>query len=63
LAIILHTCEFPQGNSWAKRITKKAIQVLNSEDLVGAMAQTMNGDEWIFRTHACVEVCRAGAAD
>jgi uncharacterized membrane protein len=48
LAIILHTCEFPQGNSWAKRITKKAIQVLNSEDLVGAMAQTMNGDEWIF---------------
>ena len=48
LAIILHTCEFPQGNSWAKRITKKAIQVLNSEDLVGAMAQTLNGDEWIF---------------
>lgn len=48
LAIILHTCEFPQGNSWAKRITKKAIQVLNSEDLVGALAQTMNGDEWIF---------------
>ncbi len=48
LAIILHTCEFPQGNTWAKRITKKAIQVLNSEDLVGALAQTMNGDEWIF---------------
>ena len=34
LAIILHTCEFPQGNTWAKRITKRAIQVLNSEDLV-----------------------------
>jgi uncharacterized membrane protein len=48
LAIILHTCEFPQGNSWAKRITKKAIEVLNSEDLVGALAQTENGDEWIF---------------
>lgn len=48
LAIILHTCEFPQGNSWAKRITKKAIQVLNSDDLVGALAQTMQGDEWIF---------------
>ena len=30
LAIILHTCEFPQGNSWAKRITKKAIKVLNA---------------------------------
>lgn len=48
LAIILHTCEFPQGNSWAKRITKKAIQVLSSEDLVGALAYGMSGEEWIF---------------
>jgi uncharacterized membrane protein len=48
LAIILHTCEFPQGNSWAKRITKKAIQVLSSEDLVGALGYGMNGEEWIF---------------
>ncbi|MCP4814294.1 MAG: hypothetical protein GY888_17435, partial [Planctomycetaceae bacterium] len=30
LVIILHTCEFPQGNTWAKRITKQAIQVLNA---------------------------------
>jgi uncharacterized membrane protein len=49
LAIILHTCEFPQGNSWAKRITKRAIKVLNSEDEVGALAQTNNGDEWLFK--------------
>ena len=48
LAIILHTCEFPQGNSWAKRITKQAIKVLSSEDLVGALAQTSKGDDWIF---------------
>lgn len=48
LVIVLHTCEFPQGNSWAKRITKKAIQVLSSEDLVGALAYGMNGEEWIF---------------
>lgn len=48
LAIVLHTCEFAQGNSWAKRITKKAIQVLSSEDLVGALAYGMNGEEWIF---------------
>jgi uncharacterized membrane protein len=48
LAIILHTCEFPRGNSWAKRITKKAIQVLSSEDLVGALGYGMNGEEWIF---------------
>ncbi|MCA9034712.1 MAG: VWA domain-containing protein [Planctomycetaceae bacterium] len=48
LAIILHTCEFPAGNSWAKRITKRAIQVLNAEDLVGALAYGMSGEEWIF---------------
>lgn len=48
LVIILHTCEFPQGNSWAKRITKEAIRVLNAEDEVGAIGYGMNGNEWIF---------------
>ncbi len=48
LVIILHTCEFPQGNSWAKRITKEAIRVLNSEDEVGAIGYGMGGNEWIF---------------
>jgi uncharacterized membrane protein len=47
LVIILHTCEFPQGNTWAKRITKQAIKVLNSEDDVGAIGYN-GGDEWIF---------------
>ena len=48
LVIILHTCEFPQGNTWAKRITKQAIRVLNAEDEVGAIGYGMTGDEWIF---------------
>lgn len=48
LVIILHTCEFPSGNTWAKRITKEAIRVLSSEDEVGAIGYGMNGDEWIF---------------
>ncbi|MFM7056516.1 MAG: VWA domain-containing protein [Planctomycetota bacterium] len=48
VAIILHTCEFASGNAWAKRITKRAIQVLNPEDLVGVLAQTASGDGWIF---------------
>jgi len=48
LVIILHTCEFAQGNSWAKRITKEAIKVLSAEDEVGAIGYGMNGDEWIF---------------
>lgn len=52
LVIILHTCEFPQGNTWAKRITKEAIRVLNSEDEVGAIGYGMNGNEWIFELTA-----------
>lgn len=48
LVVILHTCEFPSGNTWAKRITKEAIRVLSSEDEVGAIGYGMNGDEWIF---------------
>jgi len=48
LAIILHTCEFPEGNTWAKRITKQAIKVLGAQDEVGLLAYTENGEEWIF---------------
>ena len=48
LVIILHTCEFPQGNTWAKRITKEAIKVLNSEDDVGAIGYGSSGNQWIF---------------
>lgn len=48
LVIILHTCEFPSGNTWAKRITKEAIRVLSAGDEVGAIGYGMNGDEWIF---------------
>jgi Ca-activated chloride channel homolog len=55
LAIILHTCEFADGNTWAKRITKSAIKVLGDEDEVGVLAYVWNGgnnnaapDAWIF---------------
>lgn len=48
LAIILHTCEFPEGNTWAKRITKQAIKVLGAQDEVGVLAYTQNGEEWVF---------------
>jgi len=50
LAIILHTCEFAQGNTWGKKITKKAIQVLGKKDDVGVLAFDYNvGDRWIFK--------------
>ena len=48
LAIILHTCEFAEGNTWGKRITKQAIKVLGSQDEVGVLAYTQKGEEWLF---------------
>ena len=49
LVIILHTCEFAEGNTWAKRITKQAIKVLGSQDEVGVLAYDWQGrDKWIF---------------
>lgn len=53
LVIILHTCEFPDGNTWGKRITKEAIRVLSPQDDVGVLAysyaQNMSGDSWLFK--------------
>ena len=49
LAIILHTCEFPEGNTWAKRISKQAIRVLGTQDLVGLIAYEVSGEDWIFK--------------
>ncbi len=48
LVIILHTCEFPEGNTWAKRITKRAIKVLSEQDEVGAIGYDSSGENWIF---------------
>lgn len=48
LVIVLHTCEFPQGNTWAKRITKQAIKVLSDQDEAGVLAyDSMGKDRWI----------------
>ncbi len=48
LAIILHTCEFAEGNTWGKRITKQAIKVLGAQDEVGVLAYTQEGEKWLF---------------
>jgi Ca-activated chloride channel homolog len=44
LVIVLHTCEFGQGNYWAKVVTKEAIRVLGSQDEAGAIYS----QGWIF---------------
>ena len=41
-------CEFAEGNTWAKRITKEAIKVLGAQDEVGAICYGFGGDHWIF---------------
>jgi len=49
LAIILHTCEFPEGNTWGKRVAKEALRVLGAQDEVGALAYDYQGGEkWLF---------------
>ena len=53
LAIILHTCEFPEGNTWAKRMAKEAIRVLGAQDEAGLIAYVwgtgnQSGYNWIF---------------
>ncbi len=35
LAIVLHTCEIPQGNAWAREISIAALNVLSAEDFFG----------------------------
>lgn len=50
LAIILEMCEFPDGDGWAKTITKKAIRVLGAKDDVGVLTYSYgldSGDHWI----------------
>lgn len=51
LVIILHTCEFADGNTWGKRITNQAIRVLSGHDEVGALVydKTDDVEKWLFR--------------
>ena len=48
LCIILHTCEFPEGNTWAKRITKEAIKVLSARDEIGVIDYE-GGEQWVVK--------------
>ncbi len=48
LAIILHTCEFPEGNTWAKRITKEAVKVLSARDEIGVIDYE-GGEQWVVK--------------
>ena len=47
LALILHTCEFANGNMWAKRIAQISIEALTPEDFAGILLWDRSGrDSW-----------------
>ncbi len=55
LALIMHSCEMPQGNYWGQRVAIAAIQALSSLDYVGIVEYNwnpqgvnINGCSWAF---------------
>lgn len=52
LGIVLHTCEFAEGNSWGKKISKAAIDVLSPQDYAGLLyfgyGTGSSGENWLF---------------
>lgn len=48
LCLILHTCEFPDGNYWAKQIGVAALNVLGPKDYMGVLFYGSGGEQWLF---------------
>ena len=49
LVLVLHTCEIQDGNAWAREIGLASLNVLSSQDLMGAIAYLGTGEDWIFK--------------
>jgi len=48
LVLILHTCEFQNGNYWAQRIAQDSILALTPKDYAGLIIYGMGGDDWLL---------------
>lgn len=48
LVIVLHTCEFAEGNTYGKRIAKEAIRVLGAQDEAGLLDYENGSHRWVF---------------
>ncbi len=46
VAMVLHTCEFPDGNRWARETAAAVVDVLGERDKVGVLLYGMGGEEW-----------------
>jgi len=71
LVIVLHTCEFPDGNAAARSVTKAAIRALSAQDEVGVLVYDMLGsDTWVIplqrafdKSKLCAAIDSAQPAD
>jgi uncharacterized membrane protein len=46
--VVLHTCEFPQGNDWARTIAKSVVRTLGKRDWFGCVDYEMNqASHWV----------------
>ncbi len=50
LALIMHSCEMPQGNFWGQKVADAAVDALGSQDLVGIIeyAWTSGFARWVY---------------
>ncbi|MBG85018.1 MAG: hypothetical protein CMJ40_10810 [Phycisphaerae bacterium] len=48
LALIVHSCEMPQGNYWGQRVAEEAIETLNASDEVGIIEKGGGGAKWVL---------------
>jgi uncharacterized membrane protein len=62
LAMIIHSCEIPQGNFWSQKIAEAAIEALSRLDLVGIITFGMGGSQWHFPLQEAGDKSRALAA-
>ncbi|MEZ0230393.1 MAG: VWA domain-containing protein [Planctomycetota bacterium] len=50
LVLVMHSCEFPDGNRWGIKICQESIGTLSAKDQVGLIQYgNMGGVEWVFK--------------
>jgi uncharacterized membrane protein len=47
VAMVMHSCEFPQGNDWAKSVCSQVIRQLGENDFAGLVVYGMDAN-WVF---------------
>ena len=64
LALVMHSCEFPNGNYWGVQCGLKAVEVLNARDEIGVISYGWQGggSGWDFPLGVKGDGSRVGAA-